>query len=197
MRIGIDIDGVLTNIEQFSLSYFSKYCVEHNIDYKIGQVSYELHEIFNVDKKVTNQYWDDFIFYYAENESPRSFAKEVIDKLKGMGNEIYILTARMHTNQDDEEGERMREVVKKWLNKNEIYYDKLIFSKADKEKKVDEIREYKIDLMIEDNPNNIKELSEITKIICYNTTYNQDCVGENIIRCYSWYDILKTVNNMR
>ena len=33
MRVGIDIDGVLTNIEQFVIDYISKYCVENNIEY--------------------------------------------------------------------------------------------------------------------------------------------------------------------
>ncbi len=196
MRIGIDIDGVLTNIEQFSLDYFTKYCVEHNIDYKIGKPCYELNEIFNVDEKITDDFWTEFIFYYAENEKPRVFAKEVIDELKKSGHEIYILTARWLTNKNDELGKKMRQTVETWLKKNNIYYDKLIFSKADMEKKVDEIREYKIDLMIEDNPSNIKELAELTKIICYNTTYNLECRGKNITRCYSWYDILKVVNAM-
>lgn len=197
MRIGIDIDGVLTNIEQFSLNYFTKYCVENKIAYKIGNPSYELSDIFNVDKSVTNDFWEKHIFYYAENENPRPYAKEVIDKLKDMGNEVYILTARWLTNQDDINGIRMREVVKKWLDKNEIYYDKLIFLKADRERKEDEIKDYKIDLMIEDNPNNIRELSRITKVICYDTSYNKDCCGENIYRCYSWYDILNYIDKMK
>ncbi|MDE6141257.1 MAG: hypothetical protein K2G03_01500 [Bacilli bacterium] len=196
MRIGIDIDGVLTNIEHFRLNYFSKYCVEHNIDYKIGESSYELHEIFNVDKKVTDEFWRDYLFYYAEKENPRPFAKEVIDKLKKNGNEIYIITARWLSNRDDEEGARMRATVKEWLNKHEIYYDKLIFSKADAENKEEEIKEYEIDLMIEDNPANIMELSKFTEIICFDTSYNKECKGEKITRCYSWYDILKVFDDM-
>lgn len=196
MRIGIDIDGVLTNIEEFTLNHFSKFCVEHNVEYTIKKASYELHEVFNVDKNVENDFWQEFIFYYAENEKPREFAKEVIDQLKKQGNEIYILTARYYTNLDNELGSRMRKVVENWLKKNEIFYDKLIFSKADMERKVDEIKEYKIDLMIEDNPNNIKELSEITKVICYDTSYNKDCMGDNIIRCFSWYDIMHAINEL-
>ena len=38
MRIGIDIDGVLTNIGQFVIDYTSKYCVENNIEYTIGDI---------------------------------------------------------------------------------------------------------------------------------------------------------------
>lgn len=193
MRIGIDIDGVLTNVEQFSLDYFTKYCYEHNINYKIGNPSYELYEIFNVNKNIENDFWQEYIFDYAKYEKPRLFAKDAIDELKKMGYEIYILTARYLTNQDNELGEKMRNMVEQWLINNDIYYDKLIFSKADKERKVDEIKEYNIDLMIEDNPNNVMELSKITKVICFNTTYNQKCNGNSIIRCFSWYDILSKI----
>ena len=37
MRIGIDIDGVLTDIETFWLDYGSKYCVENNIPLNIAE----------------------------------------------------------------------------------------------------------------------------------------------------------------
>ena len=33
----------------------------------------------------------------------------------------------------------MRNIVKDWLNKNDIVYDKLIFSKADNKRKIKEI----------------------------------------------------------
>ncbi len=39
MKIGIDIDGVLTNVEQFSIDYFSKYCFENNIEYNISHAT--------------------------------------------------------------------------------------------------------------------------------------------------------------
>ena len=49
MKIGIDIDGVLTNVEQFSIDYLSKYCFENNIEYKVGQSSYNISETFDMN----------------------------------------------------------------------------------------------------------------------------------------------------
>ena len=112
------------------------------------------------------------------------------------GHEIYIVTARWLTNRDDAIGNNMREIVKKWLTENEIVYDKLIFSKASKEKKSQEMIDHKIDLMIEDSPNNMNELSSIVPIICYNAGYNKECVGDKITRCYSWYDIYDKIRKM-
>ena len=182
MRIGIDIDGVLTNIESFVADYMTKYCIENNIEYKIGKSSYNVYETFNISN-------------YAKNEKARAFASEVIEKLKEDGHEIYIITARWFANRDDEIGKKMRETVKNWLCEYKIPYDKLVFVKASNESKDKEIAENKIDLMIEDNPSNINELSKIIPVICYHAEYNKDCKGEKIIRCYSWYDIYKTIRN--
>ncbi len=42
MRIGIDIDGVLTDMEQFIIDYLSKYCVENNLNFNIGTSNYQV-----------------------------------------------------------------------------------------------------------------------------------------------------------
>lgn len=196
MRIGIDIDGVLTNVEQFSIDYFSKYCFENNIEYNIGKSDYTISKTFGISSEQEDAFWDQYLEFYAINEKARPFASEVIKKLRGDGHEIYIITARWLTNRNDNIGENMRKIVKKWLFENEIIYDKLIFSKALKEKKSQEMIENTIDLMIEDNPNNINELSSIVPVICYNTTYNKDCSNDKIFRCYSWYDIYKKIKEI-
>lgn len=196
MRIGIDIDGVLTDIERFVINYMPKYCIENNIEYRIGESSYNVHETFNISKEQGNNFWDAYIEDYAKNEKARTFAPEVIEKLKEDGHEIYIITARWGTSKDDEKGNQMRETVKEWLFEYKIPYDKLVFVKSSNERKSDEIIEDKIDIMIEDNPNNINELSKIIPVICYDAEYNRACKGDKITRCYSWYDIYRTIRNL-
>lgn len=197
MRIGIDIDGVLTNLDQFMIDYFSKFCVENNVDYKIGEFDYNVYKTFGVSEEVDSAFWEEYLEFYAVNEKIRPFASEVIKKLKDDGHEIYIVTARWGANKEGEVGERMRATVKNWLDESGVCYDKLVFSKAAKERKSEEIKEHKIDIMIEDNPNNIAELSQIIPVICYDTSYNKDLVGGNIIRCYSWYDIYKKISEKK
>lgn len=193
MRIGIDIDGVLTNIEQFSIDYLSKYCFENYIEYSIGESNYNISETFSISPKQEDAFWDKYLIFYAINEKARPFASEVIKKLKADGHEIYIITARYLTNRDDTVGENMRKIVKNWLLENEIIYDTLIFSKSLNEGKKQEIMENAIDLMIEDSPNNINELSRVIPVICYDATYNKTCSNDRIFRCYSWYDIYKKI----
>lgn len=196
MRIGIDIDGVLTNIEQYILDNATRFLVQNNIDYKVGQSNYDFYKSLGINKEVELDFWSDNLFNYAKYEKARPYASEIIKKLKEEGNEIYIITARWLTNKNTSDGEKMRNIVRNWLKENDIVYDKLIFSMADNENKMDEILEHNIDLMIEDNPNNINDLSKVIPVICYNTGYNGKCDGNNIYRCYSWYDIYKMIKTM-
>lgn len=192
MRIGIDIDGVITNVEEFEIDYGSKYfcekgklnIVKENIDFS--------KEDFYIDKNDSDDFWSKAIYDYIKIK-PRNFACEVINKLKQDGNTICIITNRIsELSYCDITPEEMQKNVVKWLDENSIYYDKFIFSNGDKTKY---IIDNKIDIMIEDNPRNIKAISNIIPVICYNASYNKSCEGENIIRCYSWYDIYFKINS--
>ena len=186
MRIGIDIDGVFTNLRRFHIDYGSKYCFENGINISYNLNYYDIASTFGITKDQEKDFWNKYLEFYAREEKIRPFAKEVIDKLKEDGNEIYIITARWLADREDEIGENMRNITKNWLYENGIKYDKLIFTKSSK---LQYCMDNKIDIMIEDDTKNIKELSTKIPVICYDAEYNRDCKGNNIIRCYSWYDI--------
>jgi uncharacterized HAD superfamily protein len=196
VKIGVDIDGVLTDVEGFGMDYLCKYCVENNLEYTIDEGCYYYPKAFGISQEHNDEFWKKHIEFYSINERARTFSAEVLKKLREDGHEIYIVTARWDANRDDEIGENMRRLVIEWLLKNDIVYDKLIFSKATYERKHQEVIDEKIDLMIEDNPNNINELSELVPVICYDANYNKSCTGERITRCYSWYDIYSKIKKM-
>lgn len=194
MRIGIDIDGVLTDIEKWQLDYASKFYYEKYNKEIVNYKGYETIEIFNSDEKYDNEFWMKYFKEYSVDVQMRKFADEVIKKLKDAGNEIYIITARgnfLSHSSTVMSFEENKQIVLNWLSKNSIYYDKIIFSPEDKLKIC---IDNKIDIMIEDRPNNIKEISTKIPVICFNANYNTDCNGKNIIRCYSWYDIYAKIN---
>lgn len=193
MRIGIDIDGVLTDIEKWQLDVGSKYFYEKYNKALVSPDAYDTKEIFGVEEKLDNEFWQKYLLNYATSEPARKFAGEVIKKLKNNGSEIYIITARFLANQDNELGEKMRNIVIKWLEQYEIYYDKIIFSP---DNKVEVCLENNITIMIEDSPKNIMQISKHIPVICYNARYNQECIGKNITRCYSWYDIYEKISKM-
>lgn len=186
MRIGIDIDGVLTDVEQYQLDICSKYVLENFNKKIVDGDAYETEDIFALTKEEDEKLWDICTPHYSTKEKARPFASEVIKKLKEAGNQIYIITTRTNTERNDTLGENTRKIVKKWLKDNDIVYDKIIFSPEDK---LDVCLENKIGLMIEDKVENIEKISKVMPVICFNASYNKKCQGKNIIRCYSWYDI--------
>lgn len=189
MRIGIDIDGVLTDIERWQLDYGSKFYFENYNKPITNHKGYETNEIFDVESKYDDIFWDEYFKDYCVNVSPRVFSAEVIEKLKTDGNEIYIITARgSHLSHSSNvmSIEENRNIVIDWLKKNGIYYDKIIFSPEDK---LTICTDNNIDIMIEDKPKNIIDISTKIPVICFHAGYNENCSGNNIIRCYSWYDI--------
>lgn len=150
--------------------------------------------MFNWSNEEDNKFWEKYLFDYAKNEKPRVFANEVTKKLSDDGNKIYIITARCLSNLNTYEGKLMRNTVINWLKENNIYYDEVIFTDEDKRKVC---THYNIDIMIEDAPKNIMELSEILpNVICFDTVYNRECISDNIIRCYSWYDIYSKIKDL-
>lgn len=185
MRIGIDIDGVLTDEYSFVLDYGTKYFSEKKIKYNLHNDIYDSENIFEVTEKQYNDFWEKYIFYYSENILIRPFASEVIKRLKSDGNDIYIITSRSFTTYENKYKAKMQNIVKEWLDKNNVVYDELIFSRN----KSDICKEKNIDIMIEDKPENISLISKDRLVICYDHPYNNKLTNENIIRCYSWFDI--------
>lgn len=193
MRIGIDIDGVLTDVEKYQLDLGSKYFYLKNNKGIINGNAFDTTDIFKIGIEENNEFWNNIIYDYATKEPARKFASEIIKKLKEEGNSIYIITARSnnlsYVNMTKEE---MQNIVRNWLKDNDIIYDELIFTPEDK---LRVCQENNVDIMIEDKPANIEEVSSKIPVICYNASYNQHCVNNNIIRCYSWYDIYWKIKN--
>lgn len=186
MNIGIDIDGVLTNDDDYILDCVSKYCYENNIEGFINPNAYEYRKL-NWNDSILNDYRDKYFINYVKNEPARKFASEVIKKLRKDGHKIFIITARHKTAQNGYIGnDNVRECTLKWLDDNNIEYDKIIFTIPPK---VNEIIENKIDIMIEDSPTTINDLVKVVKVLYYDARYNKNIEHENITRVYSWYDI--------
>lgn len=190
MRIGIDIDGVLTDIEQWQLDVGGKFFSKFNKSV-LNKDGYEITKIFNVSDELDSQFWNEYLYEYVTKEPSRKYASEVIKKIKDDGNEIYIVTARYLTDRNNEDGEKMRKIVVNWLAEQKIDYDEIIFSPEDKK---ENCKKYNIDIMIEDKVDNINKISSIIPVICFHAGYNNECKGKNIYRVYNWYDIYNLIN---
>lgn len=191
MRIGVDIDGVLINDDDYVLGNGTKFCVENGLDFYLDPLKYEVRKFaFYYDKEVLKKYTLKYWWNYLENAIPRIYAKEVLNKLKDEGHKIYIITSRHYAPDDTKEGLKVRELTKDWLQKNGLIYDDIYFVHD----KVEVIKNKKIDVIIEDSPKTIPKFLQVTKVLCYDTRYNVDLKGDNLIRVYSWYDIYDKIH---
>ena len=194
MRIGIDIDGVLTNMANWQVDYGTKYCYTKNNGKLIKIDEYTSKKMFGWNENLDEKFWEEHIFDYAKNEPMRPFANEIIKKLKNEGHEIYIITARTYTTEDSKNGRKMRKCVRKWLKKNKIPYTQIIYSGHNK---VYACETLNIDIMIDDYSKNLEMLKDTVKhLICYDDRYNEDLKLPNLIRGYSWYDIYDKIKNI-
>lgn len=195
MNIGIDIDGVLTDLERLYLDYGCKMCVEEKIPINIKIGKYDETETFNWTEEQSEKFWNKYLVQYATKSTARTFSSEVIEKLQQEGNKIYIITARNESGLPDDYYGKMQQLTKQWLENQNIKYEKLIFAKD--EEKVEKCLENNVSVMIEDSPNNIKNISKQIKVIKFDTQYNKNTNGENIITAYSWYHIYKIIEEMK
>lgn len=193
MRIGIDIDGVLVDIEKFEVDYGTKFCIDNNIPINIIEGCYNESEAFGWTEEQTLKFWNEYMVYYASKYPARTFASEVIHKLKKEGHGIYIVTARNEYGLPKNYYGKMKTLVEEWLKLNDIYYDRIIYTEKSKLKYC--IGNY-IELMIEDEPENVKEIGAKLPVLCYNASYNKQIKGKNITKVYSWYDIYNKIEKM-
>ena len=188
MNIGIDIDGVIADIEPYIFEYGAKllYDKGRTLD-DIKRKEYETYEIFKWDRDTEHEFWDNYMLEYYKNAPARAFASEVIRKLKEQGHNIYIITARGISEKDLYS--YLKRITKEWLKRENIYYDEIFFEKD--KKKI--IQEYNIDVMIEDYEKNIRNLEKYCEIIVFDYIYNQNVHEHN--RVNSWYEILYLIEH--
>ncbi len=192
MNIGVDIDGVLTNDDNYIIDCTSKYCYENNLKVFEKPYEYEYRKL-NWNQEIIDDYRAKYFWNYVDNEPARKFASEVIKKLKEDGHKIYIITGRYKSAENSEIGNDMRNRIKNWLKNNDIIYDELICTVTPK---VPEIKSRKIDVMIEDSTQTISIISKITHTFCFDTRYNRDFKCDNMTRVFSWYDIYMKINEI-
>ena len=185
INIGIDIDGVLTDLENYIGTVGKKYMLVNNLDFDEEMHTNTIYGFLS--KEDSHQFWDMHWEKYATTIKMRKNANNVIEKLKNDGNKIIIITARTYDSQI------MKKLIIKWLKKNNIKYDKIVFSNLNKLKNC---LDNKIDIMIEDSVSNIEQLKNYMKIICFNAKYNQSYANSQIYRVSNWDDVYNIINKI-
>lgn len=196
MRIAFDVDGVITNLQKFEIEEGRKI---FNDNKKSVNKSYlKFQDLFSCTEKEESDFWLKSIWKYSLSEMPRAGIAEEIRRLKDQNHEIFLITARVHTTRNDALGLLFRKMLLHWLKKNDIKYDHIIYCNektSDIEKTVACI-ENDIDLIIDDEPKNIRALQEVTNVGVMQETYNKECSGENTYMINSPKEIQNIVSKI-
>ena len=89
MNIGIDIDGVLTDIEKFMMDYGTKFCLEEGLEIDIKEIDYSEIKTFHWTQEQADKFWEKYLAGYVQYTLQREFASDIIKMLKDEGNKIY------------------------------------------------------------------------------------------------------------
>ena len=194
MNIGIDIDNVISNFDEVLLEEYLKHDKELRNTGIINEEIYMTKGMFDWSEEEERKFYLDNIESIAKSLNTKDGAKKYIDKLKQDGHNIFIITGR-----DNGEYTNPVEMTKKWLNENQIYYDKLILTNAyknDKHGKTEKCFENNIDIMIDDSINICKDINEHgIKAIIMDTPYNRNT--NDFERVHSWKEIYDFILNYK
>ncbi|MDD3241923.1 MAG: 1-acyl-sn-glycerol-3-phosphate acyltransferase [Bacilli bacterium] len=193
--IGIDADGVLTDMHNFNLRK-GKIILGRN---PVNPNGYNIKEMFNASKlemlhcaKVLPEYFND--------EPPREGTEEFINKLNNDGEELHEITARMFVTNKGYIGKKAREAFEKWLSKNNLRFKSIQYcseTNSPRDKYI-ACNKLDVDIMIEDKPEVANYLNEKgVKVLLFDNPYNQDVKGENITRIYNWDDAYTEIRKFK
>ena len=192
MKIGIDIDNVISNFNDTLLTEYLLHDKElRNSGIINKNADYIRKEMFDWNENEETNFYKNNIERIAKKLGVIEGAKEYIDKLHDDGHIICIITGR-----DNGEYTEPYNMTKKWLEDNNIYYDDLILTDAyDKHAKTKKCLEHNIDIMIDDSVGICSDYIEngITTILM-DTPYNK---YSNIQRVKSWKEFYRYVSNYK
>lgn len=195
MNIGIVIDGVLTDLEQFQFDYGSKFYFDQEVPLRNSRASY-VQEIFHKhgnDMHVINSkttFWEQYYELYLLKAFSRPFASEILRRLHEEGNQIFLFSMRTSEN-FSLSNDKIKKLTKLWLIEHDIYFDFLVFSDIIN---VDLMEKYSIDLFVDHMPKSIFKVSLHIPVVCFHAKYNELCHGENVYRVFSWYDFYQKID---
>lgn len=188
MKIGIDVDGVLTDFEWFLDFYTRKMFPKVNIN----KNEYKYAKRFSCSSRAEVIFYVRYLWWYIRKMLIREGATEVIRRLHDDGHEIYIITARIGATKKNALGKLMRQKLKEWLYKNGVIYDGIYYvsthNSAKEKKRI--AKKIGIEIFIEDDPQNIVSLMDVCRVICLAASYNEDVDVERVFDFQEVYQII-------
>lgn len=191
MRIGVDIDNVLSNFNEILLNKYIEHDKSINGKGIVNQDVY-IRDMFNWDKEYEEKFYKENIEYFVNLFEPIEECSKYIKLLKEEGNTIYIISGR-----DNGEYSNPYKMTTDWLKKYDIVYDKLFLVDAyNSHSKTEICLECNIDVMIDDSKRMCKDIKDNgIRALLMDTPYNRDT--NEFERVNSWKEIYNKLSNKK
>ena len=191
MRIGVDIDNVLSNFNDILLNKYIEHDKSINGKGIVHQDLY-IRDMFNWNKEYEEKFYKENIEYFASLFEPIEECSKYVKLLKEEGNTIYIISGR-----DNGEYSNPYKMTIDWLKKYDIVYDKLFLVDAyNSHSKTEICLEYNIDVMIDDSKRMCKDIKNNgIRALLMDTPYNRDT--NEFERVNSWKEIYNKLSNKK
>ncbi len=188
MNIGIDIDDTLSNSFESIAADAQKFDIEElgNTGEVKNYGKVENHNYIETmyphwTQEQVNLFWEKYFINMLTKATPKTYASEIVQKLKQEGNKIIIITSRYEVVSNKN---LVEDYSKQWLDKNNIPYDKFIMNAQDK---LQVAQKENVDLFIDDSIDHCKRMQEGNiKSLLFTSIMNQGVDVQNLERVYSW-----------
>lgn len=210
--ICLDVDGTLTEFEEFVLKYGEIFLRRfyHITDIEVNYEGYDLDEVFLNQKlreyfekvhgisaeDLLKKFWNIFYPLYVTKrlKSGASFFFKELSK----ESQIHITTSRKKSTTDSLIGLFVRKTIIAQLRMSSIPYNEIFFFESDEEK-LAYIKRVNPILVFDDKPQIISELaSEGNKVVCLDAAYNRKYdLDALVIGGYGEEELAKTLQFRR
>lgn len=186
MKIGIDIDDVITNTSE----KIEEYVVKNNNREKLQEHMKEIMKGTPSDPEVIKFCTENYLRVFKMVKS-KDNASKVIQNLLNQGNEIYLITAR---GDNFEFFKGSEEVTKKFLEDNNIKYTKIIFNALNK---AQICLDNEIDIMIDDSIEHCEDVKNAgIKSIVFTSSVNKTTCT-TVERVNNWLELENKLNEIK
>ena len=188
MRIGIDLDGVIYDTENYYRAYAELFDISKKGNGAVRPKEINSQERYNWSEKDIAEYMENTMnFPLWVPHQP--YAKEVLTKIKEDGHSIIIITKRGYLDSTEVKNTEIR------LKKEPFPFDKIHYYKSSK---AQVCIEEKVDLMIDDNEEHIHNISKVgIPCLHYRHIAGFAIRAQNVTEVHNWGEIYRYISNAK
>lgn len=184
MKIALDVDATLTDINGFLVKHAIKFFAKRNIPVLNSEAT-TAEKMFGLSTQEVRPFWKKNYVRYCIRVQLKPGIREVLSALRGEGHELHVVTARVGSHRKDLLGALIRYAVRRKFKRYGVVIDSYTFTNDNiPYDKFRVCKERKFDTIVEDNPNHIVQIAEELHlpVIVMATPENAHLTCENLIR---------------